>query len=149
MAISWWHPNHVESTQTSSIQDEVASRQSNKALFWSKYQITIAFHVNVDEPTWLLWDSRWNCAGLGWRKPPFYYWMGTLALLSAFGGFDSWHLLRVFKKDISLFKYDSSLGYQEKAHVNLQKSYLTFMWGVYCASPVKYQSKQLQAIHWF
>ena len=75
--------------------------------------------------------------------------MGTLALLSAFGGFDSWHLLRVFNKDISLLKYDSSLGYQEKSHVNLQKSFLTFMQGVDWASPVKHQSKQLRAIHWF
>lgn len=44
----------------------------------------------------------------------------TLLLLNGYfgfafslGGFDSWHLLRVFKKDISLFKYDSSLGYQK------------------------------------
>lgn len=53
--------------------------------------------------------------------------MGILALLSAFGRFDIWHLLRVFEKDISLLNNDSSLGYQERTHVNSEKSHFTFM----------------------
>lgn len=53
-------------------------------------------------------------------------------MLPAFGGFDIWHLSRVFEQDVLLLNYVSSLGYQERAHVNAQKSHFTFMLGELC-----------------
>lgn len=68
---------------------------------------------------------------VGWHrmKKTTFLRLSILSLLSVFGRFDIWSLLRVFQKDISLLSYDNSLGYQEKAHVNSQKPHFTFILG--------------------
>lgn len=59
----------------------------------------------------------------------------TLLILNGYFGFAPclWQLrdlaLRVFKQDVSLLNYVNSLGYQERAHVNAQKSHFTSMLG--------------------